>query len=196
MTTLNAFSTGAAPRRQQVIANGVLGMLIFVIAEAMFFAGLISAFMIVRASAPGGIWPPSGQPRLPADETAFNTAMLLLSGVMLWVAHGRFRKSAGTARTPLLWAILLGASFVVLQGVEWVALIREGLTLTSSAHGGFFYLIVGMHAAHAVVALGVLSHVFAQLVRGRLHPATLWTAEVFWYFVVGLWPFLYLRVYF
>ena len=91
--------------------------------------------------------------------------------------------------------MLLGAFFVVFQGLEWAALIRDGLTLTSSSLGSFFYLIVGMHAAHAVVALGVLVFTWVRLRRGWLASSQLAVAEVFWYFVVGLWPILYLVVY-
>jgi cytochrome c oxidase subunit 3 len=165
-----------------------------VIVEVMLFAGLISAFSIVRTSALGA-WPPPDQPRLPVEETAFNTVALLVSGLLLVLAHRAFRLDPARARLPLLLAILLGAFFVVFQGVEWLALIREGLTLTSSNHGSFFYLIVGMHALHAVAALVALVYVWVVLQRARLIPSRFYAAELFWYFVVGLWPFLYVRVY-
>ena len=141
------------------------------------------------------VWPPPGQPRLPIEETAFNTAALLLSGALLFVARRNFQRDRAGATRPLLGAILLGAFFVVFQGVEWVALIREGLTLTSSSLGSFFYLMVGMHALHAIVALGVLVYAWQRLSRGWLASSTLAVAEVFWYFVVLLWPILYLTVY-
>ena len=92
-------------------------------------------------------------------------------------------------------AVGLGAFFVVFQGVEWVQLIGEGLTLTSSSLGSFFYLIVGLHALHAVIALGLLGVTWARLRRGWLASSQLATAEIFWYFVVGVWPVLYLTVY-
>lgn len=181
------------PRPPPLLPNAVLGMLIFVIAEAMLFAGLISAFMITRASAL--IWPPPGQPRLPVEETALNTAALLLSGVLLFFAGRAFKREPKSARRPLLLSIGLGAFFVVFQGYEWAGLIREGLTLTSSTHGGFFYLIVGLHALHAVAALVLLGYVWQRLMRGRLVRSTFGSAQVLWYFVVGVWPILYLRVY-
>jgi len=183
----------AETRREPVIANSVLGMLIFVASETMFFAGLISAFTIVRSGAM--VWPPPGQPRLPIEETAVNTAALLASGVLLMFARRAFGKDRSRASRPLLAAIGLGAFFVVFQGVEWVALLREGLTLTSSTQGSFFYLIVGIHALHAVVALALLIRAWLRLRRGWLASSQLAAAEVFWYFVVGLWPILYLRVY-
>ena len=63
-------------------------------------------------------------------------------------------------------AIVCGIAFVSLQGVEWVALLREGLTMTSSTHGAFFYLIVGAHALHAVAAIIALTWVYV-LMRAR-----------------------------
>jgi cytochrome c oxidase subunit 3 len=178
---------------QALLPSGVLGMLIFVITETMLFAGMISAFMIVRASAP--IWPPPGQPRLPAGETALNTAALLASGVALWLAQRAFRRDPARARLPLFAAIGLGAFFVLFQGIEWFRLIREGLTLTSSNHGSFFYLIVGTHAVHAVGAILALAWTGSLLLRNQLRQTTFAAVQVLWYFVVGIWPILYLRVY-
>jgi cytochrome c oxidase subunit 3 len=183
----------AEARSQPIVPNGVMGMLIFVIAETMLFAGLISGFTVIRSSAL--IWPPLDQPRLPLEETAVNTAALLASGVCLLLARRAFQNERRQASRPLLLAIALGAFFVVFQGVEWLALIRDGLTLQSSSLGSFFYLIVGMHALHAIAALGLLVYTSVRLQRGWLASSQLATAEVLWYFVVGLWPVLYLVVY-
>lgn len=177
-----------------LIPTGVLGMLVFVLTELMFFFGMISAFMIVKASAPFG-WPPPDQPRLPVEITAVNTAALLLSGAALYWAHRRFKERAASAKGPLLASIALGAAFVLVQGGEWVALIGQGLTITSGPLGAFFYLIVGCHAAHALAALAALGWAFAKLLRGRLDGPAFWTVQTFWYFVVGIWPILYFEVY-
>ncbi len=160
----------------------------------MLFAGLISGLAIVKAGTIGP-WPPPDQPRLPIEATAFNTLMLLVSGAVLFHAQRAYKRQPISARAPLAAAIGLGAFFVVFQGVEWVALIRQGLTLTSSSLGGFFYLIVGLHALHAVAALGLLAYTWLRLQRGWLAGSHLAAAEVFWYFVVGLWPILYAVVY-
>jgi cytochrome c oxidase subunit 3 len=183
----------AEARREPLVPSGVLGMMIFVLTEIMFFAGLISAFTIIRSTAL--VWPPPDQPRLPIETTAVNTAALLASGVMLFVAHRAFHRDRRDAATPLLAAIGLGGFFVCFQGVEWVRLIHAGLTMTSSTLGSFFYLIVGLHALHAVVALGLLLYTLRRLRGGWLASSQLVTAEVFWYFVVGVWPVLYGVVY-
>ena len=183
----------AEARRRPLVASSVMAMLMFVVMEVMFFAGLISAFLIIEAGAM--VWPPPDQPRLPVERTALNTAALLASGVALLLARRAFGRERTRAERPLLLAMLLGAFFVLFQGVEWVQLIHEGLTLTSSSLGSFFYLIVGLHALHAVIALGLLAYTWVRLRRGWLASSQLATAEIFWYFVVGVWPVLYLTVY-
>ena len=182
-------------RRPKLIADGVMGMLLFVFAEIMMFAGLISAHRIVRSQVAGEMWPPYGQPRLPVQETAVNTAALLVSGIVLVFAHFAFKKEESRARLPVLIALLLGLFFVGSQGAEWVALLGEGLTIQSSSYGGFFYLIVGAHGVHAIAAILALGWAWYELDKGRLAASQLATVSVFWYFVVLLWPVLYLNVY-
>ena len=191
--TLHGLPRPPRPGRTPLVPSGIMAMLIFVVTEVMLFAGFVSAFTIMRRSAL--VWPPPGQPRLPVMETAANTALLLASGVTLAIAGRAFRRHAPDARTPLLATLLLGSAFVALQGREWVQLVAAGLTMTSSALGSFFYLIVGLHALHAVVALGLVASAWSRLRRGFLAPGFFGVTEVFWYFVVGIWPLLYWRLY-
>src|SRR5688572_26410303 len=139
-------------QRRPVVPNAMLGMLVFIVAEVMFFAGFISAFTISKANAAMGMWPPPGQPRLPAEATLVNTVVLLISGVLLFVAYRRFRASASWEQL-YAGAFVLGAAFVALQGREWVGLLAQGMTMTSSTLGAFFYLIVGLHALHVAVCI-------------------------------------------
>lgn len=191
-----ARSPGAAPaRRSQVVPSAVLAMLIFVFTEVMFFTGLVSAFLITRASIGPSGWPPANQPRLPVAMTAVNTVALLLSAVALWFAWRALRSAKPGAMLRLGAAIALGACFLIGQGREWVALIHEGLTLHSSIHGSFFYIIVGCHGLHALAALLSLGWAGWRLRTGQLHSDTLAAISVFWFFVVGVWPFLYYEIY-
>ncbi len=168
-------------------------MLIWTVTESMFFAGFISAFMIVQSGA--AEWPPPGQPRLPVEQTALNTVALILSGVLLILAQRRFKVEAAKAKVFMLGALGLGTFFVLFQGIEWVALIGEGLTMTSSTHGGFFYLLVGAHGLHAILGILMLAFVLFRLNQGKLRPAVFSAVQVFWAFVVLLWPVLYWKVY-
>ena len=161
--------------RRQIISSAVLAMFIFVFVELMFFAGLISSFLIAKGSIPANLWPPPDQPRLPVAQTAFNTASLLASGLTCWLGARAWRRGAGDERRGngagrglLLTTIALGALFVGLQGVEWVKLLKQGLTLFSSQAGAYFYLLVGAHGLHVIVGLGVLAWGVTRMTGGRL----------------------------
>src|SRR3984893_15694117 len=143
----------AAPDAGKRLPNSVLAMIIFVVAEIMFFAALMSAHTIARATVMGGVWPPAGQPRLPVERTAFNTAILLLSGVLLFISSRRARASYQKALSYFAGAIATGIAFVLLQGVEWVALLHEGLTMPYRNHQDLFYIRTRSSALHAVVAI-------------------------------------------
>lgn len=190
---MGAYREPTRPRR--IVSSGVLGMFMFVFTEAMVFAGMISAHAIVKSRAAGQMWPPFGQPRLPVESTALNTAALLASGLILVLAHFAYRRKTSRALVPLALSVLLGMFFVVFQGVEWVALLGDGLTMQSSPYGAFFYLIVGTHAVHAVAAILCLAWAFFRLRRRQLTASEFATVQVFWYFVVLVWPVLYLKVY-
>src|SRR5690606_10761473 len=120
------FSGAARPRPEPAIANSVLGMLVFVVVEVMFFGGLISAYAISLADVTQ--WPPIGQPRLPVASTAFNTLVLFASGFALFTADKVFaaRSFSSASSAWLLAALGLGVFFVAFQGVEWARLLSFG----------------------------------------------------------------------
>src|SRR5262245_30427470 len=111
--TLSLIDAKAPPRRGAT-ENGILGTALFVFTEVMLFAGFVSAFVIAQNSARPGSWPPPDQPRLPIERTAFNTAALLASGVLLFLANRAWRvPNARAASRTMLASILLGAFFVL-----------------------------------------------------------------------------------
>ena len=178
------------------ISSGVIGMLIFMVTEAMFFAGLISAYMVIRA----GIeeWPPWGQPRLPVVATAFNTLVLLASGFIMSHSRSCFKKyEFALGRRWLGVSILLGTFFLVFQGYEWLQLLKFGFTLSSSVYGGLFYLLIGAHGFHVMAALAILIYLWYQMKfsENPVTPEGIFPFQILWYFVVCVWPILYVLVY-
>jgi len=168
---------------------------LFLFTEVMLFVGFISAHVVLKSRSIGQMWPPLGQPRLPFEETAVNSAALVVSGLVLAAAYYAFRRTPKQALVPLGISFLLGCFFVGFQGVEWAGLIREGLTFTSHPYGSFFYLIVGTHALHAIASLACLAWAFARLRRNVLTKDQFVTVQMFWYFVVLVWPVIYFQVY-
>ncbi|MGE3536357.1 MAG: heme-copper oxidase subunit III [Candidatus Tectimicrobiota bacterium] len=177
--------------------NACLGMLIFLGAETMFFVGLIGAFLVFRlAIVP---WPPTEMPRLPIEVTGVNTLILLYSALTMWRANRAVRTGQQRQVTQvLLLTGLLGLVFVLIQGYEWLKLIRFGLTLSSGMYGATFYTLIGCHALHVLGAVLWVGLVWFGAMRGR-YTVTRRTGVVlcgmYWYYVVGLWPVLYWLVY-
>ncbi len=175
----------------------VLGTTLFVFTEVMFFSGLISAYLILRSHA--GLWPPPGQPRLPIEVTGVNTMILLISFATMWQA-ARSHQSRDRALS-LQWltaTLALGATFLAIQGYEWLRLFEFGLTTTSSIYCGLFYTLVGAHALHVVGGLLALGVVLKKTTHGTYSAAghaSIRALRVYWSFVVILWPVLYVLVY-
>ena len=74
------------------LSNARVGMLVFLGAETMFFAGLISTFLVFRLG--HQIWPPAALPRLPVEVTGINTLILLGSAYTMWRAMRAVRLEA------------------------------------------------------------------------------------------------------
>ncbi len=193
MTTSSEDPTGSETRRP-LVPSSVLGMIIFVLTEMMFFGALISAFLIIKS---GNImWPPQDQPRLPISLTAVNTMFLVASGVCVYFSNKAFAaRSDSWAKKQLGIAIALALVFVGIQSYEWVRMLGHGLTMRSSTYGSFFYMIIGCHALHVFAALTFLIRIYLKFETVALKPSSYWGVQVFWYFVVGVWPVLYYLVY-
>ncbi|HWH79312.1 MAG TPA: heme-copper oxidase subunit III [Candidatus Binatus sp.] len=178
-------------------ANAWLAVVMLLGSEAMFFAGLIGAYLVFRVSA--AFWPPPFQPRLPAFVTGVNTVILLASALTMRLAVKSMRNGDRSQLLRFLGVTaLLGAIFLSVQGFEWLELIRFGLTVSSSIYGGLFYTLIGFHAVHVLGALIWLAVVFRLARRGRYSKADhvgLQTCAMYWTFVVALWPILYGLVY-
>ncbi len=187
-----------APRpAARPFANGLLAMAIFLATEAMLFAGLISAFLILRAGA--SLWPPAGQPRLPIEVTGLNTAVLLLSAYTMHRAVGESRSRRGAGALAWLAATgALGTTFLLVQGAEWIALIRHGLRASSSLYAATFYTLIGCHGLHVLAAVITLIVVLGWTLRRQTAPGgqiRLEVCRLYWLFVVAVWPVLYVLVY-
>ncbi|MFQ5649283.1 MAG: heme-copper oxidase subunit III [bacterium] len=192
-----AADPGFASVQQAPVNKGVLGLLMFIGAEVMFFGGLISVFLILRANSQ--TWPPAGQPMLPLVVTLVNTVFLLASGFTMNRAMRASRADLSMTMTKWLIATAgLGATFLLIQGSEWVRLIRFGLTLTSSTYGGIFYALIGCHGLHVAGAMVFLLIVLKKSLARTYSTRSDTLAELcglYWYFVVAIWPVLFVLVY-
>jgi len=181
-----------------ITGNTVVAMLFMVTTEIMFFTGLISAYIVNRETSKIP-WPPPELPKLPMFITGINTVILTLSAVLLVVALIKIKKSR-TLALPLLWAtVALGFVFVAIQGIEWVKMLSYGFTIKSAGlFASFYYTLIGAHAFHAIAgilagSIIVLQYTFMKeesFVYNRIG-----AMSFYWFFVVGIWPFIYYVIY-
>ena len=173
-----------------------IGMLLFIATEIMLFAGLISAYVVLKSQI--SMWPPVDQPRFPVAITGFNTLILLLSGLSLFVGFRNFKDKALSLKL-MFGAVILGAVFLLIQGYEWVQLIQFGLATAQSVYAGTFYVLIGTHALHAFGGLIFLLTTYFSLknkVGGEEWTLKYKLSLMYWSLVVGVWPVLYGVVYF
>lgn len=193
---MTAAALHGSPRaRRALVPSAVLGALIFVGVETMFFSGVMSALTISRAGAATGTWPPPGQPSLAAQPWLAQTVLLLASGALLLLAARQAARGAASARLALAASWALGGAFLAIQARGVADLAAHGLTLTASRQAGFFFLLVGLHGAHAFLTLAVMGVAWWRLSRGAAPRGLLGALQVFWTFAVLMWPILHARVY-
>ena len=191
---MSATLSANVPSRK-VISNGMIGMILLLAAEVMFFAGLLSAFVVNKAVA--SAMPSIKQPRLPVEVTTLNTLVLLASAVILFLFSRKYKKEKQSLALLSL-SVVLGIIFLTVQGTEWVKLLNFGFSTSTSLYGAFFYTIIGAHAVHVVVGLLLLVYLFSSLKKNNSFESAKNRIEVlslYWYFVAGIWPVLYVLVY-
>jgi heme/copper-type cytochrome/quinol oxidase subunit 3 len=174
-------------------APGRVGMWMFLVTDAMGFAGLLLAYAVLRVRAPS--WPDPYQ-RLALGPTAAMTLALITSSLTMSLAVGAARAGRGRARAAWLGVtVLLGLAFLGGQAAEYARLATgpQALRLTTDTFSSTFYALTGFHGAHVLAGVIYLG----TLLGGRAaRPATLEVASLFWTFVdlawVPIFSFLYL----
>ena len=185
------------------ISNFVLGMLLFLTSEVMFFAGLFAAYFSVRAHAPQ--WPPIN----PETAEAFHveilplvgpaTVLLILSSFTCQFAVWGIRRGDRVAFVRnIAVTFAIGITFLLFQAIDYAALGSEGLTIASGPYGTTYFTLTGFHGAHVfggVVMLGVvLYRGMAGQFSARHHDAVE-AASLYWHFVDVVWILLFSLLY-
>jgi cytochrome c oxidase subunit III len=179
------------------ISSSLLGMVLFIASEVMFFGGLFGAYFTIRSAA--SEWPPPDTPHLSAAYAAILTTILVTSSVTMQFGVWAIRRNE--QRRLLLWlgvSLLLGLIFLFMQGLEYANLIEEGMTLSSGVFGSTFYTLTGFHGAHvaggAAFILIVLLRARSGQFTARYHD-TVEMASYYWHFVDVVWIGLFSTIY-
>ncbi|HVD14837.1 MAG TPA: cytochrome c oxidase subunit 3 [Actinomycetota bacterium] len=188
---------GAGHQRTGGISSSLLGMVLFIASEVMFFGGLFGAYFTLRTAAPE--WPPPGTPPLEDWYALILTAVLVSSSVTMQI--GVFAIRRGDQRALVRWlliSLVLGLLFLAGQANEYRMLISEGLTLSSGVFGSTFFTLTGFHGAHvaggAAFILVVLLRARSGQFTSRYHD-TVEMCSYYWHFVDVVWLGLVSTIY-
>ncbi len=199
-TTPADHGAAAAGHAQGGISNVILGMLLFITSEVMFFAGLFAAYFNVRANA--AVWPPiefhDKLHILPFVGPA--TVLLIISSftcqIGVWAIRRNDRK--GLTRAIAI-TVILGATFLVMQAIDYAALYSDGVRLDSGTFGTTYYTLTGFHGAHVLGGVLMLSVVLYRSISGQFssrHHDMVEATSMYWHFVDVVWILLFSTLYF
>jgi cytochrome c oxidase subunit 3 len=195
------------------ISNPVLGMILFICSEVMFFSGLFAAYFSVRASAVH--WPPivQGGPDEASKAAAekltehFNlhaepwfalalTIILISSSVTCQLGIWAIRRDDRTGFIRSFGVTLvLGILFLIGQVYDYSTI---GFGISDTPFGTTFYTLTGFHGAHVFGGAVMLSVILYRGLAGQFssrHHDAVEATSLYWHFVDVVWIALFATLY-
>jgi cytochrome c oxidase subunit III len=190
--------------------TAVAGMWLFLATEALFFGGLLLAWMFCRHWQQAGFDAGSRESVLAIGTT---NLVLLLTSSFAYTAGLVFIELDQPRRLVQCCVLTasLGVTFLLLKVWEWLIDIHQHLfpsivdfKVTGPAEGGarlfwsFYFVATSLHAVHMIVGVGAVCWITAQARAGRFSARWATPVEVvglYWSFVDIVWIVLYPLIY-
>ena len=207
-------TAGLAHDTRGGISNPILGMMLFICSEIMFFSGLFAAYFNVRASSVQ--WPPilKGNPADPASveaaahlTEAFNlhaepwfalglTIILVISSFTCQLGVWAIRRDDRTGFIRAIGVTLvLGIIFLIGQLYDYAEI---GFGISDTPFGTTFYTLTGFHGDHVFGGAVMLSVVLYRGLAGQFsakHHDAVEATSLYWHFVDVVWIALFSTLY-
>ncbi len=198
MTILN--SSDEIKKREDDLDNHhedfrIFGLIIFLIADGMTFAGFFAAYLTYKAVNPlpeGSIY------ELELSIPTLNTILLLISSATFHKAgKALVNQKNDLSQKWLIITASLGITFLICQLFEYFHL---PFGLTDNLFASTFYALTGFHGLH--VTLGTLMILIIswqiRINGGRITYKNMFpleAVELYWHFVDGIWVILFIILY-
>ena len=177
----------------------LLGVMLFIASEVMFFAALFGAYFNVKATTKP--FPPEGTDFItPWGPALLITIVLVTSSFTMQWATMRIRKGDRTGMNRGIAITMgLGLIFFVLVGYEYYTLVTQhDFGINSGVYGTLFYTMTGFHGAHVLGGVIGMAVVLARGVSGQFsakHHSAVEAIHYYWHFVDIVWVVLFTVIY-
>jgi cytochrome c oxidase subunit 3 len=181
----------------------------FIGSECMFFATLISNYLVNKDRSlvgpfPHEPWtdPATGkvfEPIIEIPLVTLGTALLLFSS--LFIVLALYGAQKGNRKMLVGWlgaTLFCGIFFVGMQVYEFTHFVHKGLTLSRNMFGASFFVLTGFHGTHVTIGVIWLATMFYLAIRGKMtpkHAIVLEMAALYWHFVDVVWIVIFPVVY-
>ena len=183
----------------------------FIGSECLFFATLISNYLVFKGKSLVGPLPHEAsqcvlhgqmttcEPIFEIPLVTFGTAVLLFSSFFVVLAlngaqHGNRKRLIGW----LSATVVCGLFFIGMQVYEFRHFYHKGLGFTTNLFGSSFYTLTGFHGTHVTIGVIWLATLLVLAIRGKI-PAekslNLELAALYWHFVDVVWIVIFPVVY-
>ncbi len=173
----------------------MFGLITFLIADGMTFAGFFAAYLTFKAVNP---LLPDAIYELELPLPTLNTLLLLISSATFHRAGQALRRNeAQICQRWLLITASLGMAFLASQMIEYFTL---PFGLTDNLYASTFYAVTGFHGLHVTLGTIMIFIVWWQSRSpgGRItsqNEFPLEATELYWHFVDGIWVILFIILY-
>jgi cytochrome c oxidase subunit 3 len=179
-------------------SNARFAIGLFLIAEVMFFAGLVAAYIVLRFASTS--WRPEDFPQLALGLPLVNTVVLTVSALFLYLGSRSLnRENPRGLVLGVAITLVAGTAFVIGQVVEFGRLLAADLPMQEGdMFGNMFYAMAGLHAAHVAGGVLLLLFVLLRAIRGKYHQYRRGAVDLaccYWGLVVVVWIFFFLILY-
>jgi heme/copper-type cytochrome/quinol oxidase subunit 3 len=174
------------------LANGKLGIWLFLASEVMLFGALFSTYIILRT---GSVEWPQGE--LNVWLGMFNTFVLIGSSVTMVMAWASLNMNDWSRhRLYLSLTLLLAAVFLVVKYFEYADHFTRGELPSHSTFLAIYFTLTGLHGIHILGGMVVMLYLLgpgAKLFRTEPEQFTnrIEYTGLYWHFVDLVWIFLF-----
>jgi cytochrome c oxidase subunit 3 len=174
------------------LANGKLGIWLFLASEVMLFGALFSTYIILRTGATE--WPHG---ELNVGLGAVNTVILISSSVTMVLAWASLKMGNwGRHRLNLIGTFLLAGVFLVNKYFEYADHLRRGEGPWHNTFLAIYFTLAGLHGLHILGGMVVMLYFIgpgAKLWKKNPEQFTnrIEYTGLYWHFVDLVWIFLF-----